>query len=492
MRKSILYILLSVFLVSSCDDQFLNTTLVVRDDDDTKLTNAEYMKKFDETYSLWIELLKHADFYNALNDAKTKSTVFAPDNEAVREFLDWKGVSSVKELDREYARAVAEVHVLNYDLGEASFITYVEEGKIPILTIFGTYLSASYGYVKNDVDDSELTNEVFDQNKIFLNNQAEVRDLGRARKTSNGEVYTLGGVIRPLTETIIEKLRTYDNEYSIFIKAAELTGFENVANIYADTVYNLDGSMSVNDIRYTCFAVPDEVYKSAGYSSAEALATGLGAGSDYTNKENELYRYMSYHFLNRSMSKNEIFSFQEDGGINIYDTKYTHQVITARNINGQNLINDCASFIRSNIASRNGMIHKINHIMPVYEPEPVTVIWDFLNTSDIESFVNSYGASKNLGEMFSRPIDAKEYQIDLSDDRREGDHGTLMSFAYQGNSTKTSTGSWRRIGFYKCAWLSSKEPEVNKYGAYMDNLMILNLGYAGWIEMKTPTIIKGK
>ena len=33
---------------------------------------------------------------------------------------------------------------------------------------------------------------------------------------------------------------------------------------------------------------------------------------------------------------------------------------------------------------------------------------------------------------------------------------------------------------------------VNNYGAYMNNLLQLNLGYAGWIELQTPTIIEGR
>ena len=34
--------------------------------------------------------------------------------------------------------------------------------------------------------------------------------------------------------------------------------------------------------------------------------------------------------------------------------------------------------------------------------------------------------------------------------------------------------------------------DASQYGAYMDNFMVLNLGFAGWIQFTTPTIIAGR
>jgi hypothetical protein len=151
-----------------------------------------------------------------------------------------------------------------------------------------------------------------------------------------------------------------------------------------------------------------------------------------------------------------------------------------------------ATVIRSDIKARNGLIHKISHIMPVFEPDPVTVRWDFCNSPDIVSFVNAYGAFKNKGDLFSNALTSMDYQIDLSLDQREGNHGNINSFVYKANSAKTSYGNCRKVGFYKCRYKSTLEKTVNAYGAYMNNLMMINLGYAGWIQFQTPTIIKGK
>lgn len=485
--------ILSIFvliLLSGCRDPFLEEPFIKSTGEDLELSNAEFLKKYEEKYSLWIQLLKHADVFNALNDAGSISTVFAPDNQAMSEFLAWRGVENVEELDKNYARYVAQVHILAENLPEAVFIAYVESGLIPIQTVFGTYLSTSYGFMDNEVDDVYLPEVmVQDSLSIYLNNQARVTDL--ARTTANGQVYTLGSVIRPLAETILDILAPY-REYDIFIEAARLTAYDKVVSVYADTVYNPGGSFSVNNIRFTCFAVPDSVYQEAGINTAEELAAYLGAGTNYTDSLNALYRYVSYHFLGQASSKAALFNFKREGQMLIFDTKLPGQVIITEEMEDGPKINKVAGIVRSGIQARNGVIHKIDHIMPVYEPEPITVIWDFCNYPDIESFVNTYGASKSLGDLFSSALSNREYPIDLSEDQLDGNNGTLTSILIKATSTKTSYKTWRKVGFLKCAYNSSKDTENNKYDAYMNNLLTLNLGYAGWIQLQTPTIIKGK
>lgn len=490
MKTPILTLFFCLVVLVGCSDPFMNQTYIEKTNEDLELTNASYLKKNSDQFSKWIELLKYADMYNALNDASTTSTVFAPNNAAMDEFLKWKGVNSVTELSKRYAKYVAQVHILNYNLGEASFITYVDGGNIPIPTVFGTYLTTSYGFINKDVDDVELVNsKVQDSLSIYLNNQAKVVEL--AHTTSNGQVFSLGGVIHPLSETIPEVLKSY-KEYSIFVEAIDTTGYDQIASQYADTSYNLDGSFSVNDVRFTCFAVPDSIYKSKGINNLAELASYLNAGINYTDSTNALNQYVAYHFLGKSVSKSDMFTFQEAGQVVLFDTKLSSQVITVENKNGIDLINGGTGIIRSGIPARNGLIHKVDDIMPVYVPSPVTVRWDLCNYSDIQSFVNAYGALKNKGDIFSNALTSTEIQIDLSKDLREGNMGNISSFVYKANAAKSPYGTYRKVGFFKCRWNSTTTPLVNNYNAYMNNLMILNLGYAGWIQFRTPTIVKGK
>lgn len=489
MKKSFYTAVLGALFLISCNDPFMNQLFVTKTEDETTITNAAYLEERSEEFSLLIDLLHYADLYNALNDASTKTTVFAPNNEAMTKFMKLKNITSFDQLGVKYAREVVMAHILrNNVLSESSFIVYVNTGTIPIRNVFGTYLTTSYGFRNNDVDDAFLPSvRPQDTLTVYLNNQASV--LERANQTANGMVYVLGGVIRPLSETLVQKMKDY-GEYSIFVEAIEKTGWDSVLNVTADTTYALDGSFSVNTVNYTCLAVPDSIYKLNGIQSLAQLNTYLNAGDNLKDSTNALNQYIGYHLLDRTYTKSDLLAFDQTGQTKVYDTKLSHQVMTTDETTKK--FNKLFGFIRSDIQAKNGIIQKIDGIMPVWEPIPVTVIWDFCNSKDVVSIVNSYGAANNLGNLFSAAISSKEYQIDLSEDMTTGNFGTISNFDYTFSTSATSYASWKKVGFLKCKYLTTSAPTVNTYKAYMDNLLILNLGYTGWIKFQTPTIIKGK
>ena len=175
MKKFSFLFLILVTLITSCKDPYEGTTYIRTSNDALEMTCAAYLTMNSDEFSLWIDLLKYADYYNALNDADATATVFCPTNTAMQEFLQWRGVSSVRELDRDYARAVAQVHILNYDLTDESLITYAESGEaIPSQTLFQSYLTTAFGYTITDVDDAELDNTRQNTDSLYLNNQARL------------------------------------------------------------------------------------------------------------------------------------------------------------------------------------------------------------------------------------------------------------------------------------------------------------------------------
>ena len=496
MKKYSLLTSILIALFGSCKDPYEGTTYLTDTGDELEMTCAAVLSKNSDNFSLWVELLKYADYYNALNDADATAIVFCPTNEAMREFLAWKEVESVSELDREYARAVVQQHIINnYTLSDEMLANYAKNGEdIPGQTLFDNYLSTGFGYTITDVDDAERDNTIYNTDSIYLNNQARLENFV-STKTANGEIFIMGDVIRPVAETILERLRPYD-EYNIFIEAAERCGYDKIVAREADTTYNIDGSFSVTAINFTCLAVPDEVFAASGINSVDDLCSRLGAGSNYTEPTNELYRYIAYHFFDKIQYISDLFHFDEEGQINIFDTEYTYQVVTCEDIAGIHTFNKRGHIIRSDMPAHNGVIHKIDDILTVWEPDPVTVIWDFCNTAEIISFVNAYGADRSLGAIFTSPLTSSEKAIDLSEDKLDGDYGNISALVdgetYIANSTSAAYKNYRKIGFFKCKYKSGRENTVSDYGAYMNNLLQLNLGYGGWVEFETPSIIKGR
>lgn len=471
---------------SACEDPFSNQTFYDVSKDNTKITNAAYLENNSDQFSEWIKLLKYANYFNALNDSKTTATLFAPNNEAVQAFYKYKGVSRAEDLDYEYARQVVRVHIMMGSLSENEFMQYVDEGSTESVTLFGSSLSLGYGHTNKDVDDAELVNVTpEDTLTIYINNQASV--LKMANQTANGMVYKLGGVIHPLIETVVDKIHDYQI-YNIFYEALQKTGWANKLQVLTDTTYNLDGTYSVRDLKYTVFATPDSIYKLKNINSFNDLASSLGAASDYTSQDNALYKYVAYHILDGAYSKATLTNVIHEGDVNLFDTFDTYQVLSVQMVNGTALLNDNIKLIRTDIQACNGLIHKIDGIMPVFKPQRREVIWDFCNTSEIVSIVNNYGLNaKSIANLFYANPGSSDYTIDLSDMQKTGNYGIASGITYY--STKSNTSPFC---FYKCKYKSSDNPAENAYGAYMNNLFEIQVGYNGWIQIQTPTILAGK
>ena len=491
----VLTVVALIFASGGCRDPYMGQMFELDEGDETKITNIAFMEKYPEDYSLFLDFLKAADYYNALNDASSTVTVFAPDNAAMDSFMKIKDISSFDQLDSAYARQVIQVHMLRGSLNEASFIQYLNEGSIGIPTLFGDYLTLSYGFTNRDIDDVDLANsKPEDTLSIYINNMASVRDI--AHQTVNGMVYKLGGVIRPLIETVVEKMHDY-GEYELFLEAIEQAGMTGLLNITSDTVQQAMGGYTVNPVNYTVLAVSDETFRSAGIQTMDDLENYLAekdpagqSGIARSDSNSVIRRYVSYHILAGANTKSSLTYSLTPNETKVFDTFQAHEIITIQTLVGQTFINrgsrDVCGFVRSDIKASNGYIHKIDGILPVWCPEPSVVVWDFCNSTDIVSIANSYGAANNLGNLYSTPSDAAEYKVDIT---KSNPYGTIHSFDYKLASTK---GTWLRIGYWKCkANTDATLDYENEFNAHLNNLLILNLGYTGWIEFTTPTIVKG-
>ena len=436
----------------------------------------------------------------ALKDKSATATLFCPTNEAVTRFLKQQGVTSVEELPVDYAKSVARVHIINkvkyYDTQIDGYAdkgrTAAERGyEIPDTTLLGTNLTVRYGRIETNVDDAQRHDDIIlSADSIFFNNQAK---LGKFTATTcaNAVLYEMDDVIIPLVETIMDVLDKDKDTYGIFAEAVHECGYDSIASLVSRVNYTVTGSV-VTNYAFTCMAVPNSVYQAAGINDVAGLRSYLATHSK-TEADADLGNYIKYHFLPRQYTKDELLSYEaEDPEANeetrIYDTQFTGQAITISRKSGKDLLNGEIPFIRTNIQARNGLIHRVGNVMPVFHPKPVRVVWDFLNQPDIINYVNAWGAANSLGNVFYTPIDNTMRDVDLSDDHFDGNYGTITSFTYQANESKAKTNTYRRVGYKKDA-LSGN---ASQYGAYMDNFMILNLGFAGWIQFTTPTIIAGR
>lgn len=481
-KKYYLLLCLSLLTVFACDDEFEGKTYMEGiTSDEPVLNNGEWLTAHADRFSLWVELLKRADQYNAIADGSSAFTLFVPDNTAVQRFLDLRGVGSVSELDPDYARDVVQLHMIEMKISKAVFLV---GGRLSRTSTFGTYLTVSFA------EDAENATG----SGIWVNDAAEVIDV--AEPTTNGVIYTLNNVLIPVTETVYDQI-SLNTDYSIFKEALDLTGWGQRLDRTTDTVTSETGLKETVKLKFTCFVVPNEAFTTEGISSAQDLAQKLGAGGNYTDTTNALYQYVGYHVINKSYYEEALYPFPAettDTAI-LWTPQATNQMFTTNLAVGEKYINYAADtrvqITQADIEARNGVLHEVSGYMPVYIPEPLRVLWDLCDYPDVESVVNARGESNNLGNCYGVFQPQGDVQIPLYTSAAI----TSYDFNYYNSSSRSN---WDVVGYY----LNSLKMDSIHGGGYLYqkthtypnnyDLLCLNLGYMGWISMQTPTILKGK
>ncbi len=469
MKKYFFY-WMAFLLLFSCQDPYENENFVVYD----LFPAATYLNSREDEFSQWIELLKYADMYNAVNQASRTFTVFVPTNAAVDAFLASKGVSEVSELTKTYAQALVRFHLIEGEISQKEFLV---GGKLTKTTVSGDYLEVTFG------DDETGEGGI---NSVYVNNEALVTEF--ANEVTNGYIYVLDAVLTPLVETVYDRLAE-NPDYSIFTDAVEATGFDKRLSVVYDTLENEYGGTSIVKRNFTSFPVSNSTFGAAGVASLADLISKLGAGSDYTATENALYQYVAYHSMSATRYIADLFTFADGDSSAIWSSLAQSQVISTHFYNGVQYLNydDDTNMGLGLVAgkvdnvAKNGILHEVNNYMPIFEPKPKTIIWDLCDYDDVASFVNAYGENAGVGDMY-QIIQSAEYKVTFSSN-------SVTSYVWKAN-TSASIGSYPA-----CGYLITKSNDgglTNTYGAYKNDMLFLNLGYLGYVNFPTPVVLKGK
>lgn len=464
------YLLISMVfvLLFSCEDPYENENFVVYD----LYPAATYLENREDEFSKWIEILKYADLYNAVNQASKTFTLFVPDNDAVDAFLAAKGVAGITDLGVTYAKALVQYHIIEGEVPQKEFLI---GGKLTKATISGDYLSVSF-------DDNE--NSEGGLNSVYLNDEALVSEL--ANEVTNGFVYTLDGVLTPLVETVYDRL-TENSEYSIFKEAVEATGWDDILSTVYDTIQNEFGGKTPVKRNYTAFVVSNATFGNEGVTSLSGLAGKVGASSDYENPENALNQYIAYHVLSSTKYIEDLYTFSDGDSTAIWSTLASKQVISTHNFWGTYYVNyDEATSSgvelvagKTDMLAKNGILHEVDQYMPLFSPNPMTIIWDVCDYDDVAAAVNAYGAEQNLGDIY-QTAQSGEHWIDFSAD-------VVKSYTWKENST---AANYPHLGYLVTK--TSDGGKTNSYGAYNHDMLVVNLGYLGNVSMQTPVLLKGR
>jgi uncharacterized surface protein with fasciclin (FAS1) repeats len=472
LKKIILFLFIA--WLASCNDPYENTLFQVFDMNPV----STYLESRSDEFSEWTIILKHADLFNAINQASEMFTVFVPDNEAVQEFYRKKGVSSIEELGKPYARELARYHIIG---DTVNLETFVKGGKLEEKTLSDDYLSVTF-------DEESATGGGF--NSLYVNNEARIKEA--AIKVSNGYVYVMDAVLSPLVETVYERLTDIESspgnkKYSLFKEVVDLTGWaDSLSTIYVDIVQP-NGIIRQQKNDFTLFAVSDETYSSAGIESISDLALKLGAeNNQYTDKNNELFKYAAYHIIPGNYSLFELRSFDGNATKRLWGTaaeavmEISLQEGEKYYINFEGKIGDeevSAMFIEngSDVQAKNGILHEVDDYLPLWESViPIRVEWDFADYPEVASYISTNGTT---GQVFQQSHPSAEYRTEITE---------LSVYTVDWKPSATPTSSFNYVDYFT-AKASNDWSKCKNY-----DMLALNLGYTGSISMKSPIVISGK
>jgi uncharacterized surface protein with fasciclin (FAS1) repeats len=352
---------LVVFVFAQCDEpaweERTNYDLLI----------GEYFEQNPDEFSMFLDILKRSKTLSFLK-AYGQYTCFAPNNDAVKSYLTSVGKSSVHDISEHELKQLVRFCVIGDTIPSEAFV----DGRLEYRTLYGQFLT---------------TNTFFEDGSPVVKINKVTPIIQQDKRFVNGIVHVVSGVLQPDTRSITDYL-LQDGNFSIFSEALLFTGLDEVLDkepidIDADSTW------------YTVFAVPDEVYKSAGISSFEKLKEKYISEPD-TSGRDSLYYHMAYHVLPHQVN------FVSDLILaKVVKTASPSEVLTVKSVGTTVLINDDMFAGRyepgfeidrsiSDITVGNGVIHVMKAGFAIKQRFPFAVYWDVCDQLEIKKMPGVY------------------------------------------------------------------------------------------------------
>lgn len=360
MRGLTYILLLGLMGLSACDE--------IPDTFQTEknlISIGDFLYENKEDYSSFIRVMEEGNMTQALsayNPLGNNYSLFLPSDEAFEKFIDANSdYSSIEDLiaDTDFIHALSRYHVVNSAVATHNFPL----GALPDSSLTGDYLIIAY---IQDIDSTYFK----------VNNRALVvrADL----EMTNGIVHVIDQVLEPVTFTGFDWLRA-NEEFSILADLFELTGVKDQMGFEKE-----DENGNLIDNRYSILAESNSIFQDEGINSIDDLVDRYGEGrTDYTDGENPMFQMAAYHILDASWFLADLYE-----GVSNYNTRASLplQISTGVEVRVNTGVQNFDSIYvetdssytyinyllidvyESNIQTRNGPIHLVDHVLELYRP----------------------------------------------------------------------------------------------------------------------------
>ena len=309
----------SLFLAANCSDdpdvQFYYTQT-------GEMANS-YLTNRSESFSEFVSIIQKSRIVNFdLLGTYGNYTVFAPTNDAVRLYLEGRGLDSIDELTVEDCDTIAANHIIE----QTYFTTDFSNATLPTQNMLDRYLTIT-------CDSDSVSDPGRIRIAYFINHSAQI--ITPDDSVNNGVVHTLNRVIDASNDMLPDLLEK-DSTISLFYQALKMTHLDDSMQIYLDLNYHcsVDSTEYGHCIRtggeydnvyymkhhyygFTGFIEQNHVYAEHGINNIDDLIAYAkeiyddmypddADVSDPTDRRNSLNRYVAYHFMDRRAAYNQL------------------------------------------------------------------------------------------------------------------------------------------------------------------------------------------
>ncbi|MGN7787563.1 fasciclin domain-containing protein [Niabella sp. 22666] len=401
---------------------------------------SSYLSERPDSFSLFKEILDITGS-SAYLDAYGAYTFFAVTNDGVKHWMDSVGVSSLAAADVNTLKNLVRFHLMEDTINTSQFT----DGKLKTATMYGQFLITGVEFV-NGVS------------SYTVNRQASI--IQSNIRVGNGIVHVINRMLTPAARTIAQEIEA-NPDYSVFVQAMKETGFYDVLNrVETDTTKRWR----------TVIAESNRALADSGYSSYAALKAKYSQTGNPANPKDSLNMYVAYHIVNGLYFLGDLINY------NAQLTLLPEEVITIKHQNQQVVINEMefngtfekgVTLIRtgSDNSATNGVWHSASsHTMAKFR-RPQALYWDVAMFPEI---MNQPAYYRRASYSFLRSL-ATDRPV-ASIDWEWTNNARTLNYSYGGTGT----------------------PDIYKVNGDKITLDFGGPNRATWVEMKTPTIIKGR
>jgi uncharacterized surface protein with fasciclin (FAS1) repeats len=414
--KGLSKLLLFAMLLFGCKDE-----PVLWDKNSRELVIAEYISE-NEQFSEFNSILEKTGLQSLLS-VRGPFTLFLPSNTEMEAYYQLKGVSGYEEFnDTVFLKNLVLNHLVSGNIETGDFGL----GAIRELNALGDYLVTEF----QDAD-------------IIVNKSSKI--IKRDIQAANGVIHLINNVIDPVTISVYDLLAA-NPSFSLFSEGLTRTNLKDTLKIIAFPY----GTKTART-RFTILAVADTTFHRYGITNIDQLISYFTSATDsLIYPENDFYRYMEYHCIGGTYYLNDletrvypILSYDNNVSVRVDDDYKLNYKTQTQEYTGFNIEH-------SNYPAKNGTVHTIKDLLPVFEPEPSVLVHETTDYFDIKQ-------GDYFGKYYMRWFDGQN------------------TFAYI---------KWE--GDYLLYYF--KDHDTGKL--LNDDCLSMNGWW--WVEITTPKIMKGK